>query len=173
MDPGAHAAQQVSRNVERPRGGGSPELGLALAGALTAGMGLVHFALPSIFHWADALTGAPVLRWGLALINASFSYLLLAGGAITLVMAFRPALKAGAGRWLIVIMAGYWAFNAVWQVLLPMPMPRGLAALRWAFLGYGLAVAVLYASALVGRRGPAAAAPIRAGLPRRAPGVRS
>ena len=172
MEPGAKVARPVLGVVE-PHDGRGPELGLALAGALTAGMGLVHFALPTIFHWGDALTGAPALRWGLPLINASFSYLLLAGGAVTLVMAFRPGLKAGVGRWLIAIMAGYWVLNAVWQVLLPMPMPRGLSALRWAFLGYGLAVAVLYASALVGRFPPAAAAPMRAGVPRRAPWVRS
>ncbi|MGH7729998.1 MAG: hypothetical protein ACRENJ_01970, partial [Candidatus Eiseniibacteriota bacterium] len=139
MDPRADAA---------PTGlGRAPEPGLAIAGALSAGMGLFHFFLPPLFHWDAILAPAPTLRWGVPLINASFSYLLLAGGVITLVIAFRPALKRGVGGWLIAAMAGYWVLNAVWQVVLPMPIPRALAHLRWAFLGYGLAVALLYASA--------------------------
>ena len=140
---------------ERPPGRRSPEIGLAAAGLLTGAMALYHFWLPYAFHWGDVLTAAPTVRWGLFILNASFSYLLLAGGAMSIAIAWRPELKHGAGRLVILAMAGYWVFNATYQVLIPMPMPRSLAGLRWAFLGFGLAVALLYLGALGGRRGPA------------------
>jgi hypothetical protein len=146
-------------------------VGLALAGALSSGMALYHFFLPSVFHWGDALTRTPMLRWGLGLINASFSYLLLAGGVLSLAMALRPGLKQGIGRWVIVAMGVYWLMNAAWQVLEPMPMPRSMAGLRWAFLGYSVAVALLYASALVGRRRPVAASSLTVVPGRRVPGA--
>lgn len=149
-----------------------PEFGLLLAGALTCGMALYHFWLPYAFHWGDALTHVPMVRWGLFILNASFSLLLLAGGVMSTAIAFRPELKPGAGRWVIVAMAGYWLFNAGWQVLEPMPMPGRLAALKWAFLGFGLSLALLYLGALAGHRpaGQASPAPGRRS-PRRIPGM--
>jgi hypothetical protein len=147
-----------------------PEFGLALAGTLTSGMALYHFWLPYAFHWSDVLTHVPMVRWGLFIINASFSLLLLAGGLMSIGIAFRPILKHDAGRWVILAMAGYWLFNAAYQVLIPMPMPNRLAGLKWAFLGYSLSVALLYLGALVERRPPAIAAVGRASpAPRRSP----
>jgi hypothetical protein len=142
-----------------------PEIGLALAGILTTSMAIYHFYLPYAFHWGDALTGVPMLRWGLFMLNASFSYLLLAGGVITIVMALKPAWKERTGRLLIVAMAVYWAFNAAWQVASPMPMPRVLANLRWGFLGFSLSVMLLYASALVPGRSAGQPVPAHPGRP--------
>lgn len=129
-----------------------PDLGLTLAGSLTGLMALYHLWLPYAFRWGDVLTGVPMVRWGLFIINASFSLLLLAGGVMSVAIAWRPELRAGAGRWVVLAMAGYWLFNAGYQVIEPMPMPRVLAALRWAFLGFGLALALLYLGALAGWR---------------------
>ena len=159
-------------DAERTSGRRSPEIGLAVAGVLTCGMALYHFWLPYAFHWGDALTRVPMVRWGLFIINASFSLLLLAGGVMSTAIAWRPELKAGPGRWVIVAMAGYWLFNAAYQVAVPMPMPGALAALKWAFLGFGLALALLYLGALAGRR-PAGIATPGPGLrsPRRIPGM--
>ena len=148
------------REPRRERGGRGlprvPELGLVLGGALTSGMALYHFYLPYAFHWADALTGAPMLRWGITIINGSFSYLLLAGGLISTAIGLNPALKGRVGKMVIGSLALYWLLNGAFQVLLPMPMPRALAALRWGFLGFSLSVTLLYLSALVpGRRAAA------------------
>ena len=150
-DPGRQVWEGPTRRVagRRRRGPAVPELGLALGGALTSGMALYHFYLPYAFHWGDALTGAPVLRWGLTIINGSFSYLLLAGGVITTVIGLKPALKGRVGRMVIGALAGYWLLNGAFQVLLPMPLPRALAPLRWVFLGFSLSVTLLYLSALV------------------------
>ena len=69
-------------------------------------------------------------------------------------------------------MAGYWLFNAAYQVLSPMPMPARLAGLKWAFLGFGLSLALLYLGALAGRR-PSSIAMAGQGRrsPRRIPGT--
>ena len=150
----------------------APEFGLALAGSLSAAMALYHFWLPYAFHWGDVLTSVPMVRWGLFIINASFSLLLLAGSVMSTAIAWRPELKEGAGRWVILAMAGYWLFNAAYQVVVPMPMPARLASLKWAFLGFGLSLALLYLGALA-RRPPTGIAVSAHGRrsPRRIPGT--
>ena len=133
-----------------------PELGLALGGALTAGMALYHFYLPTAFHWGDALGRMRMLAWALTVLNLSFSYLLLAGGVITIVVALNPRLKGTVAKMVIGSLALYWMVNGACQILMPMPLPRAFASLRWAFLGFSVAVTLLYLSALVpGRRAPA------------------
>lgn len=158
-------------DAHRPSLRRSPEFGLALAGALTSVMALYHFWLPYAFHWGDVLTHVPMVRWGLFILNASFSLLLLAGGMMSLAIAWRSELKSGAGRWVIVAMAGYWLFNATYQIVDPMPMPRALGALKWAFLGFGLAVALLYMGALAERRPAGVSVREKTGVPRRFPGA--
>ena len=60
-----------------------PELGLALGGALTAGMALYHFYLPYAFHWGDALARAPMLRW------------VFLGFSVAVTLLYLPALVPG------------------------------------------------------------------------------
>jgi len=45
-------------------------------------------------------------------------------------------------------MAGFWLFNAAYQVLAPMPLPPRLAGLRWGFLGFAVGAFLLYCIAL-------------------------
>jgi hypothetical protein len=143
----------------------STDVTLVVAGLLTCGMALYHFALPFTFRWGDAISGVPpALGWALFMLNASFSYLLLAGGVLTLATARRAALNDGLARLVGIAMGGYWLFNALYQVVSPLPLPRSVAALRWAFLGFSVAIACLYAASLAGRRAPAARV---AHLPRR------
>jgi hypothetical protein len=154
MEPTARAreAERAERRgvPEVPR---LPEFGLALGGALTTGMAIYHFYLPYAFHWADALGNAPTLAWGIQIINGSFSYLLLAGGLITIAIGLNPRLKDRVARMVIGALALYWILNATCQVVLPMPLPRAFAPMRWGFLGFSVAVTLLYLSALIpGRR---------------------
>ena len=131
--------------------------------------GALSLWLPYAFHWGEVLTRAPVLRWGLFIINASFSFLLLAGGVMSLAVALRPGPRERAARWVLVAMAGYWLFNAAYQVVFPMPLPPRLAGLHWGFLGFGVAVALLYLATLSDRR-PASAADVgEAGIARHRP----
>lgn len=134
----------------------SADIALAAAGVLTTCMALYHFWLPFAFRWGDALVQAPALRWGLFMLNASFSYLLLAGGVATIALALGAGSRQGAGRWVLVAMFGYWLFNASYQLVNPLPLPPGFALLGWCFFGFAAAVALLYAGALV--RGPRSAA---------------
>lgn len=130
---------------------------VAIAGTLTCGMALYHFFLPTIFHWGDALGRTAMLRWALFMLNASFSFLLLAGGALSLVVAFDRGPRGRAATGVVIAMTGYWLFNAVYQVIVPMPLPAAMAGLKWAFGGFAVAVALLYAAGLVTRRTPAPA----------------
>jgi len=127
-------------------------LGLALGGALTTGMAIYHFYLPYAFHWVDALARTPMLAWGIQIINGSFSYLLLAGGLITIAIGLNPRLKDVVGKWVIASLALYWILNAACQVVLPMPLPRAFRPMRWGFLGFSVAVTLLYLSALIPTR---------------------
>ena len=128
---------------------------LLIAGLLSSGMALYHFWLPAIFGWSQDLKSEPILSWALLSINAFFSYLLLAGGIGTTVIALRivPAERAASGVQLG--MLGFWILNASYQVIAPMPLPRRLAALRWGFLAFAIVIVALYATALgreIGRR---------------------
>ncbi|MEK7330837.1 MAG: hypothetical protein AAB113_08540 [Candidatus Eisenbacteria bacterium] len=133
---------------------GASDWGLAVAGILTCGMALYHFWLPIAFRWGDALAEVPMLHWGLFIINACFSYLLLAGGAATIAIALEPGRRERAGRWVLMAMAGCWLFNGAYQVFIPMPLPQRMAGLRWGFLAFPAVVVLLYGLALARRRAP-------------------
>jgi hypothetical protein len=115
-------------------------------------MALYHFWLPTIYRWSDDLVKAPMIGWALASINAFFSFLLLAGGLLTIVIALdsRPRDRASTG--VLVGMTAFWLFNAGYQVFLPMPLPARLAGLHWVLLGFAGMVALLYMTALRGSR---------------------
>jgi hypothetical protein len=138
----------------------SPDVGLLVAGLLTAGMALYHFCLPYLWGWGEPLLKMPMLHWALFMLNASFSYLLLAGGVISVGLALAPRAHDRSGRWMLVAMAGYWLFNAVYQIVAPMPMPPRLALLRWGLFGFAAAVALLYVMALTRRARAIALAPV-------------
>jgi len=126
----------------------SVERGLLAGGILTSGMAIYHFWLPFQFGWPEDLARAPMLGWGLLMINASFSFLLLAFGLISLAIALRIVPREGAGTWVIGAVAAYWVFNAAYQLVAPMPMPARLASLKWALAAFALVVAFLYSRAL-------------------------
>lgn len=130
----------------------SVDIALAAAGLLTCGMALYHFWLPFAFHWADGLTHEPMLRWALFMLNASFSYLLLVGGAMTLAIALQRGAAERTDRWVLMGMGGYWLFNSVYQVLAPMPLPPRLAMLKWVLGGFAATVVLLYLGALARSR---------------------
>jgi hypothetical protein len=125
---------------------------LVAAGILTAGMGVYHFFLPAQFGWGDALAHDRMLHWALFSINTFFSYLLLAGGALTIAIARRPGPRDRAGGWLLYAMLGFWLLNAAYQLLSPMPLPARLAILRWVLVGFAVLVVVLYATGLTASR---------------------
>ena len=152
--------------AEPPR---APDLGLAAAGVLTAGMALYHFGLPFLWGWGKALAPWPMLHWALFMLNASFSYLLLAGGAATVALALRREVRDRTGRWVLLAIGGYWVFNLLYQMVSPMPMPSRMAALRWGLFGFAAVMASLYGAAVV-RGAGRAAAPSRSLSTSRRPG---
>lgn len=120
-------------------------LPLVVAGAMTAVMGAYHFFLPMQFGWGADLAGDAMLQWALLSINAFFSYLLLMGGVITMIMAASSRPWGPIGVSFLIGMTGFWMFNATYQVLAPMPLPHRLAKLAWVLAGFAIVAAVLYA----------------------------
>jgi len=129
---------------------------LLAAGILTSSMALYHFWLPAQFGWGKELAHDRMLQWALLSINTFFSYLLLAGGATTIVIALRPKPWGQLEASMLIAMTGFWVLNAVYQVLLPMPLPQRLASLRWALLGFAIVVVSFYARGLGRLRRPPA-----------------
>ncbi len=135
----------AGRPMPAPR---SRDYVLLAAGALSAGMGLYHFFLPAQFGWADLLAHDRMLRWALLSINTFFSYLLLAGGVLTLAVAWRPRPRDRSAYDVVVAMTGFWTLNAAYQWLSPMPLPPRLGILHVVLLGFALITLALHAWAL-------------------------
>ena len=117
-------------------------------------MGLYHFWLSAQFGWGKELAHDRMLQWALLSINTFFSYLLLAGGATTIAIALRPKPRGPLDVWVLMAVTGFWMLNAVYQALLPMPLPPRLASLRWALLAFALVVVLSYARGLQRSRRP-------------------
>ncbi|MBI3406963.1 MAG: hypothetical protein HY040_01220 [Planctomycetes bacterium] len=115
---------------------------IVVAGAATAGMGAFHFFLPQLFGWSRFTDALPAeIRWALFAINAFLSLLLLAGGVASIMTSRRTT---AATRWPIWTMAAFWLFNTIYQVIWPFPT----SGVRWALLGFGLVMALLYLAGL-------------------------
>ena len=132
--------------------GAAPDAVTLTAGILTGAMAIYHFALPISFHWDEVLHQVPMLRWGVWMINACMSFLLLAGGVMTVAIAFEPPPRGRTSTWVLRGMGGFWLFNATCQVVVPMPLPPRLAGLRLLFLGFAAGLLVLYAVPLLRSR---------------------
>jgi hypothetical protein len=94
------------------------------------------------------LADNPMLQWALLSINSFFSFLLLMGGVITMVIGVRPRPWGPIGVTFLVGMTGFWLFNTCYQLLLPMPLPHRLGGLAWVLAGFAILAALLYAISL-------------------------
>ena len=130
------------------------DVSLLAAGILTGCMGLYHFFLPAQFGWGEALARDRMLHWALLSINTFFSYLLLAGGVLTVRIAREPRPRGPVSTLVLISMTGFWLLNAAYQLLAPMPLPARLASLRWLLLAFAVIVLALYTRGLTPRREP-------------------
>jgi len=48
---------------------------LLVAGTCTAGLGVYHFLLPSVFRWSEYVHGEPAPIWAIFAMNAMLSFL--------------------------------------------------------------------------------------------------
>lgn len=124
---------------------GVATLSLAVAASSSTLMGAYHFFLPWQFHWGLFLRKVPQpIPWALFSINFFFSFLLVAGGVLT----FR-ALAALRGsrhcdRGILGSMAGFWLANALYQIIVPMPLPAQLWPLHVVLVGFALVAMLAY-----------------------------
>lgn len=128
-------------------------LSLSLGASLSSLMGAYHFFLPWQFRWGLFLRKVPEpIPWALFSINFFFSFLLLAGGVLTFraLAAFRRT--GGCDRGILVAMASFWLVNALYQLLVPMPLPAQLWPLHVVLLGFALVALAAYVSAALTAR---------------------
>lgn len=89
-------------------------LGLLVGGLSSCSMAIYHFVLPFAFGWGPFLDRLPpAIRWGSYSINFFMSYLMLAGGVLTL-RAWRH-IRAGRSpdRRIVAAMASFWVVNTL------------------------------------------------------------
>jgi hypothetical protein len=120
-------------------------VGLVVGGVNSCAMGAYHFILPYAWGWGTPLsTLPPAVRWGSYATNFFMSYLMLAGGVLTLLAWRRSRTGRPADPGIVVVMGGFWLVNAVYQVVVPMPLPSGWLPLRLALLGFALVTGGAY-----------------------------
>ncbi|MBI3661002.1 hypothetical protein HY230_11120, partial [Candidatus Acetothermia bacterium] len=123
---------------------------LLIAGISSAAMALYHFWLPYQWNWESELSNrSAALSWGLFSINFFFSILLLEGSIITLIVAFKRTEINTLAYASVLGMGVFWAVNAIYQIIIPLPLPDNLAILRWSLLAFAVLVAVLYLLPLI------------------------
>ena len=133
------------------------KVGLLVGGLGSCAMAAYHFFLPYAWDWDRSLHVLPLaLQWGSHSINFFMSYLMFAGGVLTL--AALPQMRAGRrpDRGIVAAMAIFWMINAAYQVIIPIPLPPYLGALRLVLLSYAIVVAGAHivAFCVLGARSP-------------------
>jgi hypothetical protein len=114
-------------------------------------MACYHFALPYIWEWGPSLDALPpAIRWGSYSINFFKSYLLLMGGALTLLAWRHLGSGRTADRGIAAAMGSFWLINALYQLCSPLPIPDRLLSIRIILVGYAAATAALHLAALRG-----------------------
>src|SRR5205807_1937142 len=124
-------------------------IALAVAASSSCLMGAYHFFLPSMFHWDSFVTKIPsAIRWGLFSINFFFSFLLLGGGILTLVALRRLTRSLPPDCGVLIVMAGFWIANTLYQLVIPMPLPPSLWLLHVVLVGYAVLTTLAYLTAI-------------------------
>lgn len=117
-------------------------LGLLAGGLSSCAMATYHFILPFAWHWGRWLGSLPpAIRWASYSMNFFMSYLMLAGGVLTLVACCHANSGRSPDRGIVAAMASFWLVNTLYQVLVPMPLPSHLFPLRLALVGFAVLTA--------------------------------
>jgi len=113
---------------------------------MSVAMGLYHFWLPLMFQWGKFMAQEPAtIRWGHYSINFFFSFLLVVGGVLCIVTAKRWARREILTPWVVWGMCAFWVANALYQLIIPMPLPANLRGIGIGLLSYGIIAAALHA----------------------------
>jgi hypothetical protein len=126
---------------------------LAIAASCSSAMGAYHFFLPSMFRWGAFLKKVPEpIPWALFSINFFFSFLLLAGGILTLITLRALRRSSHLDRGILFAMAGFWLVNTLYQVFIPMPLPTRMWPLHVVLLGFAAVTLLAYVVSLLATR---------------------
>ena len=122
---------------------------LLVGGACTSGMGVYHFFLPGMFHWARYVKGSPEPIWAIFAMNAMLSFLMLWGGLSAIFITLKRDGSGATARFVTLGMALFWILNAAYQAIRPPPFP---APLPIVFLAFAILLALLFCAALFASR---------------------
>ena len=121
------------------------KVGLLAGGVMSLAMGLYHFWLPVIFGWAKFMASEPgTIRWGHYSINFFFSFLLVWGGTLSILAAFRWGRIDLFSAWAVFGMASFWAVNLFYQLVIPMPLPESYRVVSRSLLAFALVTFLLH-----------------------------
>ena len=138
------------------RNGSSVLLWLAAIGGI--GIGGYHFFLPIQFRWLDDIHPAHgMVAWGLLMVNACFSTLLILG-SLMLAFAARSDAKDPMARVVVAGMAIFWAMNTIYQFVAPMPVPKAMVLVSHSLQFFAFVMFVCSFLPLMTRLGTANAA---------------
>jgi len=145
QDVPSEDSAQINRNS--PRVFGLGRLGLLGGGLLSSAMGGFHFFLPYLFGWGPQLGNVPPeIRWGTFAINFFMSYLMLAGGVLTLVSCWcwRENEPVTRDLGIVVVMGSFWVMNLIYQLAFPFPVHPTLWWVRALLIVFALVTALSY-----------------------------
>lgn len=126
------------------------KISLLVAGVFSSGMALYHFILPYHLGWKHSLIEVTaMINWAMFSLNNFFSFLLLWGGIMTIITAFRWEKVDLLGYGILVGMGLFWIFNASYQIFIPMPLPEHLIVLKWGLLAFAVFLVILYILAVL------------------------
>jgi hypothetical protein len=109
-------------------------------------MAVPHFFVPFIFPWEELVRGLyPPVKWALFAMNFFFSLLLFWGGLLSLAAVLKWKMTPGMRYWIFGGMGIFWALGAVYELIVPFPMPEA----KWVLPGIAFVNACLYGTALL------------------------
>ena len=96
-------------------------------------MAIYHFFIPFQFQWHNYITDtSPTINWSLYALNNYFSFNLFVVAILLLFhLKFRSD-KIYTIKVLVVCILAFWIFSAIYQFILPMPLPKRLLWLQIA-----------------------------------------
>ncbi len=122
---------------------------LKLGALQTVLIAIYHFFIPIQFQWRHYLDkGIPTINWALFTNNNYFSFILLVLG-LSLMYHLKKNGNNETLKTLTLNLLLFWAFNTVYQVIEPMPLPTRLSWLSWVLVGFSALNSGLFGLALL------------------------
>lgn len=126
---------------------------LKLGAIQTVLIAIYHFFIPYQFSWSEFLPeGIATINWSLYALNNYFSFNLLIVALFLLYYLFMEINRVHTIKVLAIIAMLFWIFSTIYQIIIPMPLPRSLSWLSYVLTGlaiFNIGIFVLPINALL------------------------